>query len=100
VTDGSPRYVTFDRWDEAHRAMLQRVGVIEETIKRYTGAEQIHEALAARISTLEQAGKAGEASEQGRRDRLWIIVIGMMTGIVCPLIVTTIITWLHLKTLH
>jgi hypothetical protein len=94
------RYVTFGRWDEAHQSNLRRLSALEEFAREMSGAETAHESIKARITDLEEANKAVRTGEQGRRDRLWIIVIGLMTGIVCPLAVTTIITWLHLKSLH
>ena len=92
-------YVGFGRYDAEHQALVERVTTLERHSEQLRGAEQEHRAIIDRIAVLEQTGKADMASERSRRDRLWLIVIGMMTGIVCPLIVTSIITWLHLKAL-
>ena len=33
---------------------------------------------------------------QARGNRVWIVVIGIVTAVVCPLVVTAIIAFLHL----
>jgi len=49
-----------------------------------------HRALTGRVQAIEEAAR-------GRRNRTWVIVLGLMTGIVCPVVVTTIVAWLHLS---
>ena len=49
-----------------------------------------HRALTARVDAIEEAAR-------GRRNRAWLIILGLMTGIVCPVTVTMIIAWLHLR---
>jgi hypothetical protein len=97
MTNGTP--VTRDVFDVTMSAVERRLGVNEDRLEALRGAEQEHRAIEDRLAVLEQAGKSEQATESGRRDRLWLIVIGLMTGIVCPLIVTSVITWLHLKSL-
>jgi hypothetical protein len=83
MTDG--RYVTWDRWDAEHRALADRVHELEG------------QALASRVATLEQRDEAVRTASTSRRNRLWLITLAVMTGLVCPLIVTTIITLAHLR---
>ena len=93
------RFVDMGQFAEFRESVLTRLVMTENDLHGLRGAEQEHRAIIDRIAVLEQTGKADMASERSRRDRLWLIVIGMMTGIVCPLIVTTAITWLHLRAL-
>ena len=93
-------YVTFGRWQEAHDGTLRRLAALEAFQRELAGAETAHESMTARITALEQAGKSEETSERGRRDRVWLIVLGIMTGVICPLIVTTLVAWFHLHAVH
>jgi len=53
-------------------------------------------ALGERVARLEEHISDIKASTGARRNRTWLIVMGIMTGLVCPVIVTSIITLLHL----
>lgn len=91
------RYVTFGRWDAEHRALLARVGALEAFATALRNAEGIHTELEARLTELEHAGKDKAEHERGRRDRAWLVALGLMTGVVFPLLVTALLTWLHLR---
>ena len=52
--------------------------------------------LRERIARLEEHVAGFTAGQGARRNRTWLIVMGIMTGLVCPVIVTSIITLLHL----
>jgi hypothetical protein len=96
----TPRWVEYGRWDEAHRATLARLIAIENDLHDLRGAEQVHRLLDERISVLESAGKTEQHDQAVRRDRRWAVALTVAAGIVCPLVVTTIIAWLHLRALH
>jgi hypothetical protein len=95
-----PRWVDFGRWDEANRALLARMIAVENDLHGLRGAEQEHRALSDRIAVLEHQSQAEEAEHTGRRDRRWAIVLTAAAGIICPLIVTTIIALIHLRAVH
>ena len=70
-------YVAWGVWDAEHRALTARV----DTIERHAEAAQ---ALAV-------------ASEQARKDREWKTTLALITGVVFPVLVTALLTWLHLR---
>ena len=94
------RYVTWGRWDAEHRALLARVGVLEAFATALRNAEGIHTELEARLTELEHAGKDKAEHGRERRDRLWLLVLGVATGVVAPLVVTAVIALLHLRASH
>jgi hypothetical protein len=91
------RYVSWGRWDAEHHALVARVAGLERFAEDLRDAESIHASLIARIGELEHAGKDKAVRDTGRRDRLWLIVLTVMSGIVAPLVVTSLIAWLHLR---
>ena len=93
------RFVDLGQFAEFRESVLTRLVMTENDLHGLRGAEQEHRAMEDRLAVLEQASREHGAEQRGRRDRLWVIVIGLTTGIVCPLIVTTAITWLHLRAL-
>jgi len=52
--------------------------------------------LRERIARLEEHVSDIKASTGARRNRTWLIVMGVLTGLVCPVVVTSLITLLHL----
>jgi len=56
----------------------------------------VFSALSERVARLETVGATAAAGASARRNRVWVVVIALMTGVVCPVIVTTIVTLLHL----
>lgn len=90
-------YVTWGRWQEAHESNLRRLDRLEKSMNGLAGAENVHESMKARITALEQARIAESQGGQERKGRIWVIVVGLMTGIVCPLIVTSVLTVAHLR---
>jgi len=54
-------------------------------------------ALSERVSRLEEKHDLDQAHAQQRSNRAWVVILGILTGIVCPVIVTTILAWLHLR---
>src|SRR6516164_3830599 len=85
--DTNHGYVSWGRYDAEHQALIQRVSALEELAKSLGGVDQTYQSLRDKIA------------ERTRRERAWLIVVGLLTGIVCPLIVTSVITILHLRAL-
>lgn len=98
MTDG--RYVTWDRWDAEHAALRERVSVLERFAEARRGLEAQVAAIVDRISDLEAGRKEETASDEQRRNRAWMIGLAVLTGLICPLVVTTVITVLHLHAAH
>ncbi|HYK70417.1 MAG TPA: hypothetical protein VEV45_20905 [Streptosporangiaceae bacterium] len=99
MSDAAPRYVSYDRWDATNQEITRRLGALERDAIGLRGAEQEHRSLEDRLDALEGASREHETSMRGRRDRAWVIVLAVTTGIVCPLIVTAVITLIHLRSL-
>jgi hypothetical protein len=95
MTDG--KFVTWDRWDATNQAMTLRVEVLERHSEELRGAEAEHRTLEDRITSLEQATRSDQASDSARRDRIWVLVITVVSGVVFPILVTALITFLHIK---
>jgi len=55
-------------------------------------------ALSQRVTRLEEKHAAEAASAAGRKDRTWAIVTLILGGLVCPVVVTTVLTIIHLAT--
>jgi hypothetical protein len=91
------QFVSLDRYNAEHAAMLERLIILENRAESLRGAEEQHSALSNRISLLEHQDTTDEASERTRTDRIWVILIGIVTGVACPIVVSTVITLLHLK---
>ena len=91
------RYVTWGRWDAEHRALLARVGALEAFAAALRNAESVHAELENRLDELEHTGKDKAEHGRERRNRLWLLVLAVMTGVVAPLVVTALLTWLHLR---
>jgi hypothetical protein len=53
--------------------------------------------FAERVARLETQVAATAALAQSRGNRRWLLIMGVLTGIVAPVIVTTLIAWLHLR---
>jgi hypothetical protein len=54
-------------------------------------------ALSERVARLEERHQADTEHSQRRSNRAWLVILGVLTGIVCPVIVTTVLAWLHLR---
>lgn len=52
-----------------------------------------HRALKERVEAMETAAR-------GRRNRAWAVGLMVATALVCPLLVTALITFLHLSASH
>jgi hypothetical protein len=91
------RGVTWGRYDAEHRALLDRVAEVERFTATLRNAETIHAEILARIGELEAAGRDKATREHSRRDRLWVIVLTVMSGVVAPLVVTSVLAWIHLR---
>ena len=89
--------VNWGRYDAEHRAMLDRIGVLEQFTKTIRDAEVIHADFQNRITELEHSAREELARGRSRRDRAWLIVLGLITGIVCPLVLAAVFTLLHLR---
>lgn len=55
--------------------------------------------LTARIEAMEEAARAVLARGERRRNRTWVLVLGICTGVIAPLVVTGVLTLLHLRSL-
>lgn len=93
----SIRFVSYDRWHEAHQAVLDRLRALESFATDMRGAEQTHQAMRDRIQALEQSGRNHIAGERTVRDRAWLFLIAVLSGLVFPLVAGAIITFLHLR---
>jgi len=91
------QFVEYGRWDEAHRALVARVIAAENDLHSLRGAESEHRALADRIGALEHESEQRQEGQDVRRNRVWLIILAVMSGLVCPVVVTAVITWLHLR---
>jgi len=93
-------FVSWGRYDAEHHALVQRVGDLEADARTLRGMERMGETLAARITVLEQDAHHDQAAERTRRDRLWVLALTLVSGVVFPILVTAMITYLHLKSYH
>lgn len=93
----TPQFVSYDRWHEAHQAVLDRLTGLERFQNELRGAESEHTAMYDRIRALEQTGRNHVAGERTIRDRAWLFLIAIMSGLVFPLLAGAIITFLHLR---
>lgn len=71
-------YVTWGRYDEAHRALVDRLDRLE--------AAMAHDS------------ERRDAAALSRRNRVWLLVLGILTGVISPLVVSSVITIAHLAT--
>jgi len=78
MSGGNGSFVSWGRYDAEHQAILGRLDELEG---RWA----------------QQAADAREAATV-RRGRTWMILIAVLSGLVCPVAVTAIITILHLST--
>lgn len=51
-----------------------------------------------RLARLESKHETDASSLQARRNRMWVVLLTLLTGLVCPVIVTALIAFLHLHT--
>ena len=73
-------YVAWGVWDAEHRALTSRVALLEEGAAR-------------------DAEHRGEG-ERDRRDRAWMAGLALATGIIFPVVVTSLVMFLHLRAYH
>jgi len=92
VTDPNHRYVDYGRWEEAHRALTERVADLEREM--IPGLEQ-------RLTHLERAvGGWQERQDQAqltRRTRAWQVALAVVTGLVLPLATIGLVALFHLE---
>lgn len=53
--------------------------------------------LAERVARLEEQHASESQRSQARSNRVWLIILAVLTGVVLPVIVTTVLTVLHLR---
>ena len=53
--------------------------------------------LGERVTRLESKHEADASGAEARSNRVWLIVITVLSGVVAPLVVTAMIAWLHLR---
>ena len=53
--------------------------------------------LSERLARVEEWRAAQTAGSTARGTRMWLLVMGLMTAVVFPLVTTALITWLHLR---
>jgi hypothetical protein len=99
MTPQPQQYVTYVLFSEVRAALVQRIEVLERRAEALAGAQQVHAEIDHRVAALEQAARNHVTVTSKKRDRRWVIVIGVMTGIICPLIVTVLLSVLHLRNL-
>lgn len=56
--------------------------------------------FAERLAALEAKDKAEETEKGARASRLWTIGLLVCSGVVFPILVTAVITYLHLRSYH
>lgn len=54
-------------------------------------------ALGARLDSVVAAARAAAERTERKRNRAWVLALGIMTGVIAPLVVTTVLTLLHLS---
>ena len=94
------RYLTRELFYAEHEELTARVASLETEARSLSGAEQVHQTLTARITALEQEAHHDQAAEQSRRDRLWVLALTLISGVVFPILVTAVLTYLHLHAAH
>lgn len=70
-------YVPWGVWDAEHRALAARVAIVEH---------------AAEEERQQQSGR-----DAVRSNRVWLIILTVLTGVVFPILVTSLIAFLHLR---
>ena len=90
------QYVSYDRWEAEHAALVERVFNLEQHYDKLRGAEQEHTAIRDRIAALEQAGRNHVAGTRTRWDRIWLMGLAVLSGIVFPILAGALIAWAHL----
>lgn len=53
--------------------------------------------ISERLARVEEWRTAQSASHATHGTRVWLLVMGLMTAVVFPLVTTALITWLHLR---
>jgi hypothetical protein len=96
VTDENHTFVSWGRYDAEHQAVLGRIVLLEQQATALRNSESVHNDFQNRITELEQLSREELSRGRSRRDRAWLIVLGLMTGIVCPLVLAAVFTLLHL----
>lgn len=86
--NGGP--VTWGRYDAEHQEVLRRLTIGEAQIEALRAGVSAHDALLARVARLED-------KSAGRLNRIWMIGAAVLTGLICPVVVTMIITLAHLR---
>jgi hypothetical protein len=95
MADG--RFVSWDRWDATNAETNRRLARLETIAERRAGIEQEFAGLEERVVQLEDQRSESERVARGRRDRLWVITLTVISGVVFPIVVTSVIAFLHLR---
>jgi hypothetical protein len=107
--DSAP--VTWGRFSAETAALAARIADLEEQNERQFARIEANErtavadrearvALDADMERLDGTLKTMTTSDQSRKDRRWVITLTVVTGLICPVMVTVVITWLHIRALH
>jgi ferric-dicitrate binding protein FerR (iron transport regulator) len=99
MAEDNHRAVEWGRYDAEHQEVLRRIGDLERRMESLRGAEQEHASLEQRLSILENEYGAERQSEKNRRDRAWVLILAVVSGIVFPLVVGAVLTLFHLHSL-
>lgn len=97
--DNNGGFVSWGRYDAEHRALEQRVGTLERLADGLRGSEVAHKALSDRISAIELTLHHDTQHEDEERNRRWLVIAAVISGFILPLVVSTVVTLLHLHTL-
>jgi len=89
-TPGNGGYVTWGRYDAEHQAVMERLTRLEGLAAGLTAPAAEMRSLGERLGRLESAGVK-------RKERAWLVTVTVLAGLVCPVVVTAIITVLHLS---
>lgn len=64
---------------------------------RWSEIDPLLRDLVERLARLESKHEADASGAEARSNRLWLIVLTVLSGVVAPLVVTAVIAWLHLR---
>lgn len=92
-------YVSWGRYDAEHRALAQRVEEMAQVVNGLRGVEVAHKALSDRIDAIALALHHDAQHGDEERNRRWLVIAAVVSGFILPLVVSTIVTLLHLHTL-
>jgi hypothetical protein len=102
VPDDQP--VTWGRWYEAHQAVLRRLDELdtytEQQFRRIEANERAVVTADQARAQLADDVKDMSASVETRRGRQWTLVTILLMSFLMPLLVTLLVTYVHLRLSH